>query len=326
MRYNIFRKKVFAFLVVAQLLLTIGCGESGNNSLNTPIRKEEVVVYQYAPAVLLLDNAEQDRLDDAKFSVSGCKSGFMKEASILSEIALYIGDQSCLVKLLEFRVDDETYIPSAEDPFSTWLSGDTAVFKSTFDISRAVQVKVEKQVSSPVQPKEIVKYQIGSLSSGESKTSPVQTIELPRPIVSIDTAPKFKLAQVNLLGFTREGKGQFQFTLECKSKLVGKGLNSKCGEESLGALSYVLVRDDWSGHPTVFEAMQLFSKDAKRVSVSDIISSSKNRLGGFRTKTAKDKDVLVGPRPITEVAKMLFILRNATGGFSIYQIEGSYGL
>ena len=314
------------FLVVAQLLLIIGCGENGNSRLVVPTRKEAVITYQNTPTVLLLDNAEQYRPDDAKFSVSGCKSGFMKEASILSEIALYIGDQSCLVKLLEFRIDDETYIPSAEDPFNTWLSGDTAVFKSTFDGSKVVQVKVEKQVSSPVQAKEIVQYQFGSISSGESKTSPIQTIELPRPIVSIDTSPKFKLAQVTMLGFTREGKGQFQFTLECKSKLVGKGLNSKCADEPLSALSYVLVRDDWGSHPTVFEAMQLFSKDGKRVSASDIISPSKSRLGGFRTKTAKDRDVLVGPRPITEAAKMLFILRNATGGFSIFQIEGSYGL
>ena len=316
---------MFSFLVVAQLL-TIGCGEKGNSSLNAPIRKDVVIGYQNTPTVLLLDNGEQYRLDDAKFSVSGCKSGFMKEASILSEIALYIGDQSCLVKLLEFRIDDETYIPSAEDPFNTWLSGDTAVFKSTFDVSKVVQVKVERQVSSPVQAKEVVKYQFGSISSGESKTSPIQTIELPRPIVSIDTSPKFKLVQLSLLGFTREGKGQFQFALECKSKLVGTGLSSKCADEPLSALSYALVRDDWSGHPTVFEAMQLFSKDAKRVSASDIISSSKNRLGGFRTKTAKDKDVLVGPLPITEAAKMLFILRNATGGFSIYQIESNYGL
>lgn len=263
--------------------------------------------------------------ENSKFAVSDCKSGYRSEAVQAALLRLYPGDYGCLVKLTEFDLDSETFSPSEGDPFTTWLPGDSAIFQSRLNSSKLITVTITSQVSSPLQHQDQVNYKIGVLEGLGSQPISVETIVLTRPTLAADFAPPWKLNSMQLFGFSREGKGTYQFELQCKTRMTGSGLNSKCAHVPLGELSYILVQDLWNGSPSVYEMTRLFSAGSRKISNSEVIAPSATKNGGFRTKSPKDKSVLEGPIPLSNDAKILLIIRNAKSGFRIFQLGSKNG-
>ncbi|MEI8028005.1 MAG: hypothetical protein WCI18_16765 [Pseudomonadota bacterium] len=264
-------------------------------------------------------------MQNSKYAVSDCKSGFRSQAVQGAPLMLYPGDYGCLVKLTEFVMDGDTFSPSDSDPFTTWLPGDSAIFQGRLAPSKLIAVTITSQVSSPLQAQDQVIYKIGILQGSGSQPISLETIVLPRPTLVADFAPQWKLTSMQLFGFSREGKGTYQFELQCKTRMVGSGLNSKCANVPLGELSYILVEDLWRGSPSVYEMTQLFSAGTRKISSSEVIAPSATKNGGFRTKAPRDKSALEGPVPLSHDSKMLLIIRNAKSGFRIFQLGGKNG-
>jgi len=322
------KKMMTCFLPQWLLLLELfvsACGKAPDEDLTEEFSPSPFTVGTTAPLQLTVEPSEayklnNYKLENSKFSVSDCKSGFNSVPVIAKALRLYPGDYGCLVKLAEFEQDGETYLPSESDPFTTWLPGDTALFQSRQDPSKVIAVRLVHQVSSPLLPTDRVTYKIANLVKSDAQPISTVTEPVPKPSIMIDFAPQFKISSILLLGIDGDGKGRFQFELQCNVPMIGKALAARCGNVPLGALTYILTQDLWNGSPTVFEMVHLFSAGFKKISGSDVISPSKTKNGGFRTKSSRDKDVLIGPAPLSIKPKMLLILRNASGGFKTFRV------
>ncbi len=318
---NLFHLSIFLFV---EMLLS-ACGNASNPDESSFI--EPPISIQESPISLDLsfDLFEGSKVESSKFSVSDCKSGYRTLPVGGSQLKLYPGDYGCLVKLAEFQQGGETFSPSDFDPFSTWLTGDTAVFQSRADSSKMMPVTITSQASSPLLPGDRVTYKIGGMIGINTEPISMQTAALPKPTLIADYAPQWKLTSIQLFGFNQEVRGIFQFELTCRARMVGKGLNSTCANVPLGELTYILVQDLWNGSPSVYDMTQLFSKGSRKITDQDVTAPSTSKNGGFRTKSPKDKDVLLGPPTLAPGTKMLLILRNAKSGFKIFQLGNRNG-
>jgi hypothetical protein len=268
---------------------------------------------------------EDQFMENAKFSVSNCKSGYSVEATSASTVSLYSGDYGCLVKLVEFSLNGEAFQASENDPFTTWLPGDQALFQSSVSPNKVMPVKVFKQVSSPALKDDYVQYRFGDLEKATSGAVSTGTVALNQPIITLDLAPQFKLKSGQIHGFDRDGRGLFQFELVCLSRLQGKALGALCDKLPLSQISYVLTEDLWNGRPTVYEMMQLFGSGGIKITSGEVVAPSRKANGGFRTKAAKDKEVLKSPGSLAGKSRLLLVLRGGSGGFKAIKVVNQGG-
>ena len=156
--------------------LLLGCGgplikevgpsdssDGGGQALNEKIRID-VVVTENKSSLLLADATA------FTMQLEGCASGYTSSATETDPSLLaYKFDRDCLAKLASFQINGVTYVPSAADPFTTGLAGDTAVFEDSTAPTNLISVKVVTQLDNPISGTEPVAYSFSQITKGDDE-------------------------------------------------------------------------------------------------------------------------------------------------------------
>jgi len=267
--------------------------------------------------------------DASAFNISlgGCASGLTGTATQANpSLKVYKFDQNCLAKLTSFQVNGSTFVPSAADPFTTWIAGDIATFEDSLDPANKVRVVVSNQLASPIAGTENIAYTFSQISAGSDQTFAQNVVSAPHAIsVSGVGAPAFKVKELSFVGMTAQGAGQFQFKLECDSNLSGSGATLACQDNLLSSIKYKIVKDTYGGTLDVATAASLFPTGAIPIDPTEIISVGDASLpkGGFMTPIASDPDVLTGPNQIHINPNMILVIEGSGTSYTYFNVDVS---
>ena len=253
-------------------------------------------------------------------SLSECASGY-SIANVTQDtpsISIYQNDQGCLLKLHSFSFGGAQFVPSAADPFSSYLVQDSALFEDTANPSNVLQVVVASQISSPSDPNDTVSYFFASVEDGglesisDAITSSSHSIE-----VFAAAAPQFQISGVSFVGIAPNGAGEFTFVMECQSALIGTSIAAECNEIFLNEVKYILIKDTYGGTLSLSEAAALFSGASSGIDASEVLAlgSTDAPNGGFVTKT------LVGPEVMHQNREMLLVVEGAGASYQVFNVD-----
>ena len=240
-------------------------------------------------------------------TVSGCATGFTGTASeaTLAGLSVYKFDRNCIAKLTQFSFNGSSYIPLTD--FATWQPGDTATFKSTTNASDLLSVAVASQLNNPIAGSEDVSYTYSQVSAGADKNIASSVVGAAHILkVSGQGAPAFQVKSVSFSGVTALGAGQFSFVMECLVAVTGSGVTESCKDAVLPDISYKLVKDTYSGAPTLANLNDMFVSGSSTIAIpSEVLAlgSGSAANGGFSSK------VLDGPGAMHNNPQMLLALK-----------------
>lgn len=345
------------------LILASSCGKHKGSSssdssqaTNDPSNKTTIsipLLMLEGKSLSLNDNTSQNlalasnpgAMPAGSFSVTlaNCVSGF-SGTSTSSTINVLLYDTSCLVKLASFVVHGKTYSPTGtgSSPFTTWLAGDTAVFR--YSDTDLITVKVVSQLSSPIQSTDYVSYNFESIT-GTSVPSIIVSASHSLFVAGQDS-PNFSINS-NDAQFTNivpsggsAGYGQFTFKLTCTNGPMivgghspttsfcptsnGDTYASGAGVDIYGAsntdstslFSYKLILDSGgTGVLTLAQAQAAFAAGSdSTVSSSDLVGST-----AFNTIT------LTGPGPVGNTSySHMFLILQAKNANATYTSDTTY--
>ncbi len=255
-------------------------------------------------------------------TLSGCASSqtaTVTETNVYLE--LYEFDRNCVVKLTQFTLNSKVYTPKSGSTFTTWATGDTAVFE-VVGASPADELNVEvlQTITNPVTAGGTIHYQFSELTLGTDVTIN-ESIVRESQVMTVDgqAAPDFTVNQVQLVGITATGNGEFRFQLECRgTDVVGVGASMRCYDVLLSDIRLVLVEDTYSGVLTLSDLTSIYAAHSGGISIdtsTEIFSAGAGSPvlthGGFITANTGDADVMVmsGSKPIHLHPNMLLILK-----------------
>ncbi len=318
----------------------ISCGKSSQNTTPTislPLessltpRDIPVNVIQNTGKLNLIDKSGLGLVapggvgaDSFVISLVNCSSGLTGTNSSQSVLHVYLNDANCLAKLSSFVLHSQSYVPTGtgSSPFTTWLAGDTAIFRGASNTD-LVNVKVVSQLSSPIQISDVVSYEFTILTAGTNSASISLASNLTITSVGQD-APNFQLSSGNafLSGIASSGAGIFTFKLTCDSGTMSVGANpsynSFCSTTTgspngvdvgvVNQFSYILIADpNGNGTLTLAQAQSAFAGggDTTVNLATDILPGST----GFQTQP------LTGPGPLSTNLKLILILQSKNPNF-----------
>ena len=301
-------------------------------SLQVPVSVGPSVEQQLALALagdpsksgLELASASTQSLSPSSFEVEvgDCASNQYSSNDSTAKLAVLINDQHCLAKLISVTLDGQVYLPEGHGskPFANWLKGDIASFIGA-NASDVVKVMVIRQLSSPIQKTDSVKY-------AYTKTSAkVSTAEQTAMLFGVQ-APNFTIEKgdITMNGIITEGSsagaGTFSFQLTCTTGSMTAsttpGLNCFCPDSVEGGtllngdsgvdvcssnkFSYKLISDlNGDGTLTMPQAQDAFAEGGDNVinPKTDILEGDR----GFKTIS------LTGPVSVTSNPRMLLVLQ-----------------
>lgn len=246
-------------------------------------------------------------------------------------LELYEFDRNCLAKLTTFSLNGKTYTPKAGSLFDDWGVGDKAVFEvAGANPADELNVEVLATVGNPVAAGGTIHYQFSEITQGATETLGEAVVrESQSLVVNGQAAPAFTINQVEFVGITADGNGEFRFQLECDGQAVtGTGNSIKCYDVLLSSISMVLVKDTYGGVPTEAQLTTIFatetpvSIDMTTEAFEPTQGSPALPNGGFITADTGDTDVMVmsGVKPIVSNPNMLFILKSGPS-YTYYNID-----
>ncbi len=279
--------------------------DSQQNFLNIPVRLHSSGL-----------SLEESDVETTSFNMNldGCKSETSE--NITGSFALIPrGDSGCLVKLVSFDYNQNTY--KTKDPFKNWLANDSSQFVNTEDPQDLINVKVQNQLTqSQVSPQDHVRYAFSLVSDSNTSTLSVGVTgqEAPAFVLSTENDPPDtgSLPSVIFKGIDANGAGLFVFNLYCKAPIV----DALCGESandsaalSLSEIRYKLVADTFGAaegvQMTAAELESIMSSGTSAITLNSDLLTDNN--GGFKTA------VLTGPGTLSTTPHMVLVL---TGGTS----------
>ncbi len=271
-------------------------------------------------------------VDSFVMTLANCTSGLSGTNSSQTVMNVYLNDTNCLAKLTSFVLHSQSYIPSGtgSSPFTTWLAGDTAIFRGASNTD-LINVKVVSQLSSPILTPDVISYEFTILKSGTNSASITVSNALSIYTAGQD-APNFQINSGGglLTGLVSSGgsagAGIFTFQLICSVSAMTVGANpsynSFCPTVTPGgtiaggasgvdignasAFSYKLIADPNNapsgGTLTLAQAIAAFvaGGDTTVTLGAGVITSGST---GFNTVA------LTGPGPIASNQKMILILQ-----------------
>jgi hypothetical protein len=269
--------------------------------------------------------------------VEGCASGYEKALNETnsSNIDLYVGDRSCLAKLLDFTHDGKLYLPEAGNDFATYAEGETAIFISEDGLSR-FNVVVRDQLSDPIQVADQISYRFRQIFlSGQT----ANLLEISLGNVGKATGnqgstpvdpPDFSLRQANFVDIdAATSRGRFEFYLECNTVLTNSGNtnNVACGTTKLKDLSYLLVADNYSNVPCTTANITPCNNIKNQNTTYTINFATAEYIvpgpilanGGFRTKIGAGVAIL-GPATMVSEPNMILMLAN-TRSYQYFNVD-----
>lgn len=257
----------------------------------------------------------------SKFNISleGCASGYTSLATE-TKVALnvYRFDRNCLAKLTSMEYGGIVYTPSAGVAFTTWQTGDAAVF--TDGGSNNIRVTVSSQLGNPVGATDTVAYSFTEIALGTNQVFAKNVVGSGKTLsVGGQSAPALQVKSLSFSGITATGAGQFGFALECIQVLSGSGVDSICKDLKLSQLKYVLVKDTFNGVLSASAAAALFTGASSTVALAEVIAPASGGLanGGFASKT------LAGPDQMHLNPNMLLVIEGAGLSYLYFNVDVS---
>jgi len=250
-------------------------------------------------------------------TLDGCASGL--SASITQanpSVDVYKFDRDCLVKLTSFTYGGITYVPTAGDPFTTWIAGDIAIFQDSGNAANQLTVVVGTQLSNPISGTEAVSYTFTQLIQGAAETIAKSVVGNAHALsVSGTDAANVDITGVTMTGMTTAGAGQFTFKVDCLVALSGTGPNYSCGANDMTTLNYRLVADTFDGTLTYAQAQTLFSGASSTVAAGDQFTGTPGGFNAFVT----------GPDQMHNNPNMLFVIQSggASGSYKYFNVDVS---
>jgi len=254
-------------------------------------------------------------------SLDGCASGltYATISDTNPNIDVYKFDQGCLVKLNSFDYGGVTYVPSAGDPFTSWIAGDLATFEESGNPANTIRVAVATQLDNPVSGTEAISYTFSEIVAGADEAIAKTVVSDAHAItVAGQAAPNFTISAVRFVGMTATGGGQFQFTLDCAGAFTGTvaGLDAACDGTLLSALTYNMVEDTYASVLTAADASTIFGGGSTAVAAAQMNDpGGAAPSGGFVTLT------LTGPDLMHTKPNMILILEAAGTSYQYFNID-----
>lgn len=299
----------------ATLLQIVACGGASKSS-QTQSSEQGLELSEMIDVKLSFSSKDALSLASAssfEMSLTGCESG-LSYTGITSDnpiIQVYKNDLNCRVELNSFTTSSGTrYVATTSYTANQWQANSILSFNSDVDPIDQLSVSVASQLSSPVEASDSVSFVYSQASSGGSQTIADESVSSTHNLeVSGQEAPDLTVTATNFNGIVSGGAGDFSFTLECNSALVG----SICSQTDLTSMRYRLIKNEVAGELSLSEAAAYF-QDPQAVSsvISGDIHSDNN--GGFII------DSIEGPGPIHTNGQMILILE-ANGSYKYFTID-----
>ena len=261
--------------------------------------------------------------DATTFSIQmdSCASGIgtvtVDETSNYLEV--YEFDRDCLAKLTTFELNGKTYTPKALSEFDTWQAGDLAVFEvNGANPVDELNLEVIATLSSPITNTDIVHYKFSEITDGGDETIGEPTVrESAALTVDGQAAPDFSINQVELVGITAGGVGEFRFQLECNQAVTGTGNDITCFDVRLDEIKLAIGVDTYGGTPSVSDLETLYTAYGDvliNMGTEAFVAGGGTPVlgnGGFITADTADADVIYmkTASPIHTNPNMIFVLK-----------------
>ena len=253
--------------------LALSCGEErviefaqNDNDLSEQIDPRESIDGTFIEIpIIFQDQNEGLSLASAtaySLSLDTCATG---HTATVDETAGYLEgyefDRNCLAKLTQFTLNSKVYTPKTGSTFTTWATGDTAVFEvNGASPADELDVEVLATLSNPVTNADVITYQFSELTEGSDETIGEPTVRESSAItVDGQAAPDFAINQVELVGITADGNGEFRFQFECNQTVTGTGSDITCFDVRLDSIYMAIGLDTYSGTPNATELDALFT-------------------------------------------------------------------
>ena len=258
-------------------------------------------------------------------TVDQCASGYSVTADATTpNISLYDFDQNCVGKLEQFTSGGFTYIPKVGYEFQNWSIGEYAVFENTLDPNDTYYVRVDEQLSSPLNAGDAIQYNIAATTKDISDHSFLGVLRLgENEVTSKPSMMRWVLYESRILIEDSDlNTFRFAFVFECFNRInrPDKPQQAYCNSKDLPLkdLTYLLMEDTFNGVPctTSAECASFFDGSELSVNMSTdfIPPGAQLKNGGFTTKTDPTQ-ALLGPANIATNNGMIILL----------QINGEYG-
>ncbi|SMF18400.1 hypothetical protein [Pseudobacteriovorax antillogorgiicola] len=262
--------------------------------------------------------------DATTFSISldSCATGLTATVDETSNyLEVYEFDRDCLAKLTQFTLNSKTYTPKAGSVFDTWQAGDIA----TFEVNAAspadeLTVEVIETLGSPISSTDAIHYEFSEITDGGDQTIGEPTVrESAELSVDGQAAPDFTVNQIELVGITANGNGEFRFQLECNQAVTGTGNDITCFDVRLDSIYLAMGTDTYGGSPSVSDLETMFTAfgggSQVDMSTEAFVAGGGSPVltnGGFITADTGDADVMVlpGSAPMHSNANMIFALKS----------------
>lgn len=250
-------------------------------------------------------------------SLDGCATGYTSTADESSTaLQAYKFDRGCKAKLTTATIGGLVMIPTAGDPFTTWVAGDTAIFDEVGEPgTNAVLVRVVSTLADPVAGTEAVVYEFSEIILGADEGILAATVSDAHSMtVASQPPPSFTIDAVAFVGVTAGGAGQFELTLECTSSI---GVSDDCEGVDMADITYKLVQDTYGGTLTLAQADALFPAGETVVAMpaDRDAPGAVNPNGGFHSTT------IDGPNAMATNPNMIFIMQAADTSYQYFNVD-----
>lgn len=285
---------------------TIRLGLTPSQVLTTRLVGEDFDPLHFSPFAFDLVNAAS-----FKFKVTGCASGYLVNttsvASYSTTMKLYKTDKNCEVGLVEFGYDGKTYSPQSVAELKG-VAGSTAMFSAGSGDDLKVKVYKQLLAGGIVDGQEAAFTFLKSLKGTDANVVDY-TAGSPLAVNGIE-APAFSINTINLTDIaSADGKGKFNFTLQCAQNLTQPG----------GGSDWACPKTNGEADPQKIVNMQVkLIEDAANKStysyddIDTIMSSGTTAVTNAMKVGASSTNILipdlVGPGKLVDYKQMLLIV------------------
>jgi hypothetical protein len=316
--------KLSAALGVPLLELMVGCGVDPealkNKDMDEADKDEQETDTRLAPehtikALLKLEDGLSGVT--GSFALVNC-TGQVDQTFHDNKITLSDEAIGCRVAITELQIGDRVFYSSAAQ--SDWKTGDTLQFKAGDGSLESLDVHVDHQLSSTPSLTENVYFTVSRSDAAPSEGSKI----LLAAGMEGQQAPGFRIRKTEFVGLTATGGGQFVFHLDClKAIKIDENGSPTCNGIALGAIQYMLVKDDYNSSLSFAEAESLFldrpSQTVDEKSDFEPFRAERKQYGGFATRSGDE--VLEGPDQMHDNPNMLLILQGPGPSYQYFNVD-----
>ncbi|MBC7658310.1 MAG: hypothetical protein H7249_01230 [Chitinophagaceae bacterium] len=311
------------FLLAASLTLETGCQQQkqveyaqDTSAVTAQPAAAMRRTFQYNAELVEKETLSLANASAFTMTLSGCASSqaaSVTEANVYLE--LYEFDRNCVVKLTQFTLNGNVYIPKTGSDFTSWAVGQKAIFETV--PGDDLNVEVISTVTDPITANGTVRYQFSEITKGSDHTIGEAVVRNSAVLtVNGQAAPNFTINQIALVGINATGNAEFQFEMQCAQAVTGAGATLQCYDVLLSDINMVLVEDTYGGVLTQANLDLIYTaapRGGKKIGTGIAVNGGTPVIarGGFLTAATGAADVMVidGSAPVHSHPNMLFILK-----------------